>query len=101
MMEGVPIKYRLFELLDGGDAWTDELVPKILEEYSMNYSYARDHVNFYLLEFVSGGFVSEADFKVDEDGHYKQGALLTKYSLTPAGKAIYAKLQKTVNKKFR
>ncbi len=101
MMEGAPIKYRLFELLDEGDGWTDELVPRILDEYDMHYSYARDHVNFYLMEFVSGGFASEVDYKVDEDGHYKEGALLTKYSITPSGKAIFAKLQTTVNKRFR
>ena len=101
MMEGAPIKYRLFELLNENDGWTDELVPKILDEYNMHYNYAQDHVNFYLLEFVSGGFASEIDHRIDEDGHYKKDALLTKYSLTPSGKAIFAKLQRTVNKKLR
>ena len=87
-MEGQPIKFRILELFsEKGPMWTDEVVPILQEEYGMEGDYGRDMINFDLIEMVSAGLLSEGESKLDEDGHYKQGKLITRYELSGLGQS--------------
>lgn len=87
MMENTPLKFRLLEYIDANpDVWNDELVPEIQSEYTMNTRHGRNMINYDLIEMVSAGLIREGQNKIDEDGHFRQGALLTSYSLTNLGR---------------
>jgi len=82
-----PVKFRILELfLDGKTYWNYEVVSKIQEEYGMKSSYARDSINFDIIELASGGMLKDLEQKVDESGIYKKGFLLHKYTITDFGK---------------
>jgi hypothetical protein len=81
-----PIKFRILEICsDGKDHWNSEIVRSIQFEYGMKSGYARDSINFDIIELAAGGMLREVDVKQD-DGTYKQGALLHKYMITDFGK---------------
>lgn len=88
MMENTPVKFRLLEYIEENpDAWNDQIVPEMQSEYLMNSSHGRNMINYDLIELVSAGLIREDGNKIDEDGHYKQGALLTQYNITNLGKS--------------
>lgn len=85
MMENTPIKFRILEyVFENPGQWTDHIVPAIQNEYSMNTEHGRDMINYDLIELVSAGLILEGESRVD-DGSYKSGSLITKYSLTNLG----------------
>ncbi len=97
MMEGQPIKFRLMEILDeNGAMWTNEIVPIVQKEYNMNSNHGRDMINYDLVEMVSAGFACEGESVLDEEGVYKQGHLLTQYTLTKLGKSMLEELKTKV-----
>lgn len=82
-----PIKFRILELfLDEKEHWNYEIVSKIQKEYGMLSNFKRDSINFDILELASGGMLKDIEQKVDEDGSYKKGFLLHKYTITDFGK---------------
>jgi hypothetical protein len=94
MMKGAPLKFRIMELVDDeGPLWTQEIVDKISAEYNMTSEYERAMINYDVVEMVSAGFLKEGDCKVDESGVYRQGKLLTQYSITKLGKATVEELK--------
>lgn len=100
MMEHTPIKFRILEYLDENPkSWTDIIVPALQEEYGMLTDHGRDMINYDIIELVSAGLVHEGESKVDEDGHYKQGALLTCYCPTNLGREYLADLRTKVTPK--
>jgi hypothetical protein len=78
---------------DEGPLWTQEIVDKISAEYNMTSEYERAMINYDVVEMVSAGFLKEGDCKVDESGVYRQGKLLTQYSITKLGKATVEELK--------
>ena len=94
MMKGAPLKFRILELVaEEGPLWTNEIVSRIGMEYSMRSDYQRAMINYDVVEMVSAGFLSEGDCKVDTEGVYKQGKLLTQYSITGLGKSTLEELK--------
>lgn len=94
MMENCPIKFRLMEILDdNGAMWTNEIVPMVQNEYGMGTTHGRDMINYDLVEMVSAGFVLEGESKYDEEGIFKQGHLITNYTLTKLGKTTLEELK--------
>jgi len=82
-----PIKFRILELfLDGSEYWNYEIVSKIQEEYGMKSDFQRDSINFDILELASGGMLKDIEQKVDEEGIYKKGFLLHRYTITDFGR---------------
>ncbi len=96
MMENCPLKFRILEVMEGGPMWTDEIVPKLQQEYGMTTNYGRDQINYDIVEMVSAGMLKEGESKIDEDGHYKKDALITQYTLTSIGQDYLDGLKKTV-----
>ena len=94
MMKGAPLKFRIMELVDDeGPLWTQEIVDKISAEYNMTSEYERAMINYDVVEMVSAGFLKEGESKVDESGVYRQGKLLTQYSITKLGKSTVEELK--------
>jgi len=82
-----PIKFRILELfLDGKEHWNYEVVSKIQEEYGMRSNFQRDSINFDIIELASGGMLKDVEQKVDDNGIYKKGFLLHKYTITDFGR---------------
>lgn len=54
------------------------------DQYSMNTEHGRDMINYDLIELVSAGLIREGESKID-DGTYKNGSLVTQYTLTNLG----------------
>ncbi|MDO5861634.1 MAG: hypothetical protein Q4Q58_02400 [Thermoplasmata archaeon] len=100
MMEHTPIKFRILEYIEEHPgSWTDQIVPELQEEYGMNDEHGRDMINYDVIELVSAGLIHEGDSRIDEDGHYKQGTLLTCYSPTHLGSEYLADLRTKVTPK--
>ena len=97
MMEGCPMKFRILELLNTGEMWTDEIVHELQDEYGMGSEHGRDMINYDLVELVSAGMVHEGESKVDEEGSYKKGHLLTQYSITKLGESMLMELSAKVS----
>lgn len=97
MMEHTPLKFRLLEYIETNPGqWNDEIVPNIQGEYRMNTDHGRNMINYDLIELVSAGLIREEGNKIDEDGHYKQGALLTQYNITNLGRSYLDDLRTKV-----
>lgn len=97
MMENTPLKFRLLEFIEANpNLWNDEIVPKMQDEYTMNGDHGRNMINYDLIELVSAGLIREGMNKIDEDGHYKQGALLTQYNITNLGRSYLDDLRTKV-----
>ncbi len=97
MMENTPLKFRLLEYIEANpDQWNDQIVPQIQTEYKMNTDHGRNMINYDLIELVSAGLIREGETKIDEDGHYKQDALLTQYSITNLGRSYLDDLREKV-----
>ncbi|MDW5563872.1 MAG: hypothetical protein SA339_11645 [Methanomassiliicoccus sp.] len=80
-----PIKFRILEICsDGKTHWNSDIVKTIQSEYEAKSAYARDSINFDIIELAAGGMLKEVDVKQD-DGTYKKGALLHKYVITDFG----------------
>lgn len=93
-MKGAPLKFRIMELVDEeGPLWTHEIIDKIYAEYGMSTEYEKLMINYDVVEMVSAGFLSEGECKVDEEGLYRQGKLLTLYSITKLGKDTVVELK--------
>jgi len=84
-MEGQPIKFRILEVLEDGPMWIQDIVTKLEMEYDMNSKHGGAMINYDVVELVSAGMVKEGDCKIDEDGLYHKGKLITCYSLTDYG----------------
>lgn len=81
-----PIKFRILELCHHSDGkWNYEIVQQIQKEYNMKGNFSRDSINFDIIELASGGMLKDIESKVDEDGIYKKGFLLHKYTITEFG----------------
>jgi len=65
--------------------WIQDIVSEIQTEYDMNTDYGRAMINYDVIELVSSGMVKEGECKLDTDGVFKKGKLITCYSLTPFG----------------
>lgn len=94
------------EILDeNGPMWTQEIVPLVQDEYNMNSVHGGNMINYDLVEMVSAGFLDEGESVIDEEGIFKKGHLVTKYTLTPLGKSMLEELktkikpQKPIQKK--
>ena len=96
-MEGCPVKFRILEVLNLGDMWTDEIVHELQKEYDMGSDHGRNMINYDLVELVSAGMVREGESKVDEDGSFNKGHLLTHYSITKLGESMLMELSAKVN----
>lgn len=97
MMENTPVKFRLLEYIEENpDRWNDQIVPDIQSEYSMNSNHGRNMINYDLIELVSAGLIREDGNRIDDDGHYKQGALLTQYNITKLGRVYLDDLRTKV-----
>lgn len=93
-MKGAPLKFRIMEIVDEeGPLWTNEIVDKIGAEYGMSTEYEKAMINYDIVEMVSAGFLTEGESKVDEAGVYRQGKLLTIYSITKLGKDTVVELK--------
>ena len=85
MMQNTPIKFRILEYVhDNPEFWTNQIVSTLQTEYSMNTEHGRDMINYDLIELVSAGLIREGESKID-DGTYKNGSLVTQYTLTNLG----------------
>ncbi len=97
MMEGRPFKFRILEILnDQGPMWNSDLVKQLQNEYNMPTDYNRDCLNFDLIEVAASGMICELDARIDEEGTYRQGRLLTQYRITPVGVAQLEELKRKV-----
>jgi len=97
MMEGRPIKFRVLEVLcDSGEMWSNDIVVQLQGEYGMENAYGRDCLNFDLVEMEASGMIREIDAKIDEDGVFREGALLRMYKITALGRELNADLQTKV-----
>ena len=100
MMKGQPLKFRILELVaEEGPLWTNEIVNKIGMEYGMRSDYQRGMINYDGVEMVSAGFLSEGESKIDTEGVYREGRLLTLYSITGLGKSTLEDLKSKVREK--
>lgn len=82
-----PLKFRILDLyINGGSFWNYEVISKIQEEYQLKGDYRRDSINFDLIELSSGGLLQVDEIGVDEEGFYKKGFAVYKYSITDFGR---------------
>lgn len=82
-----PIKFRILDLyMDGSSLWNYEVVSQIQDEYHLKGDYRRDSINFDLIELSSGGLLQVDDIGIDEEGFYKKGFAVYKYSITDFGR---------------
>ncbi len=96
-MENTPLKFRLLEYIEANpDLWNDEIVPEMQSEYTMNTDHGRNMINYDLIELVSAGLIREEGNRIDEDGHFRQGALLTQYNITNLGRSYLDDLRTKV-----
>ena len=96
MIVGAPLKFRIMELLSKKSMWNYEIVDALQDEYHLTSSIGRDNINYDCIEMVSAGFSKEIEWDIDKDGSKfdskHPGRLLTKYELTPYGKATLEEL---------
>lgn len=86
MMEHTPIKFRILEYLgDNPDSWTQDIVAQLQKEYGMENEHGGAMINYDTIELVSAGLVSEGESRIDEEGVFKKGGLVTCYKLTNLG----------------
>ena len=98
IMRNAPLKFRIMELvMTDGPIWTQDIVKIVGEEYNMTSAYQRNMINYDVIECVSAGFLKEGESVVDEEGVFRQGALLTCYSITPLGTSTVEELRTKVN----
>lgn len=92
-MEGRPIKFRMLEVLhENKTMWSYDVVRMLQPEYEMEDDYGRDSLNYDLIELAAAGFIKSVDLSVDEDGSFRKGALLSKYTITSLGEAQFEEL---------
>lgn len=99
MMEKCPIKFYILERLCESSKWTQEIVSEVQANYNMDSDYQRNMINYDLIELVSAGLVKEDESAVDEEGCFRRGHLLTRYSITPLGETYYEDLVKKVSRR--
>lgn len=98
-MVNVPLKFRIMELvMESGPIWTQDIVDTLYNEYGMKTQHEKNMINYDVIESVSAGFLKEGESKVDEAGVFRQGALLTEYTITQLGRDTVADLRTKVRR---
>lgn len=84
----LPVKTRILEIIaQKGEAWEEEIITKILEEYGRDFSpLSIGRVRYSLAELYAGGLIKQIDIKEDSEQRFvKEGKLLHQYSITDFG----------------
>lgn len=96
-MENCPVKFRILEVLEGGEMRTEEIVFKLCKEYKgYDNDYGKAMIKYDVIELVSAGLVHEGESIIDEEGIFQKGKLLTRYTITDLGKTYLGDLKATV-----